>query len=76
MLTHRPGVWTEVDTQGMGRTMRHLAGINIGFPLMLVTVGLSAGAIFRQYSWLQDGLQVIGAVYRKRCRTRRRLASQ
>jgi threonine/homoserine/homoserine lactone efflux protein len=48
---------------GMGRTMRHLAGINIGFPLMLMAVGLGAGAIFRQYPWLQDGLKVIGAVY-------------
>ncbi|AFP32767.1 Cysteine/O-acetylserine efflux protein [Marinobacter sp. BSs20148] len=43
--------------------MRHLAGINIGFPLMLMAVGLGAGDIFRQYPRLQDGLKVIGAVY-------------
>jgi threonine/homoserine/homoserine lactone efflux protein len=48
---------------GMGRTLRHVAGINIGFPLMVVAVGLGAGAIFRQYPGLHDGLQVIGAVY-------------
>lgn len=48
---------------GLSRTMRHLAGINIGFPLMLVAVGMGAGAIFRQYPWLHDGLQVIGVVY-------------
>lgn len=48
---------------GIGRTLRHVAGINIGFPLMVVSVGLGAGAIFRQYPWLHDGLQVIGAVY-------------
>jgi len=48
---------------GMGRTLRHVAGINIGFPLMVVAVGLGAGTIFRQYPGLHDGLQVIGAVY-------------
>ena len=48
---------------GMGRTLRHVAGINIGFPLMVVAVGLGAGAIIRQYPGLHDGLQVIGAVY-------------
>jgi len=48
---------------GIGRTLRHVAGINIGFPLMLVAVGLGAGAIFRRYPGLHDGLQVIGAVY-------------
>ena len=48
---------------GMGRTLRHVAGINIGFPLMLVAVGLGAGAIFRQYPRLHDVLQLIGAVY-------------
>ena len=48
---------------GIGRTLRHVAGINIGFPLMLVAVGLGAGAVFRQYPWLHDGLQVVGALY-------------
>lgn len=48
---------------GMSRTMRHVAGINIGFPLMLVAVGLGFGAVFQQYPWLHNWLQVIGAVY-------------
>lgn len=48
---------------GIGRTMRHVAGINIGFPLMLIAVGVGAGAIFQQYPRLHDVLQVVGALY-------------
>ncbi|PLZ01882.1 LysE family translocator [Burkholderia sp. WAC0059] len=48
---------------GITRTMRHVIGINIGFPLMLIAVGLGAGSVFRRYPSLHDVLQVIGAVY-------------
>lgn len=48
---------------GVGRTMRHVAGINIGFPLMLMAVGVGAGAIFQEYPWLHEVLQIVGAIY-------------
>lgn len=48
---------------GVGRTMRHVAGINIGFPLMLVAVGMGAAAIFQEYPRLHEVLQVVGALY-------------
>lgn len=48
---------------GIGRTLRHVAGINIGFPLMLIAVGLGAGAAFRRYPGLHDVLQAVGALY-------------
>ena len=48
---------------GAARTMRHVIGINIGFPLMLIAVGLGAGVVFHRYPSLHDVLQVVGAVY-------------
>ncbi|WP_084904007.1 LysE family translocator [Burkholderia ubonensis] len=48
---------------GTARTMRHVIGINVGFPLMLIAVGLGAGAVFHRYPSLHDVLQVVGAVY-------------
>ncbi|CDW95191.1 MULTISPECIES: LysE family translocator [unclassified Thiomonas] len=48
---------------GAARTMRHVIGINIGFPLMLIAVGLGAGVAFHRYPSLHDVLQVVGAVY-------------
>lgn len=48
---------------GAARTMRHVIGINVGFPLMLIAVGLGAGVVFRRYPSLHDVLQVVGAVY-------------
>ncbi|MES2937445.1 MAG: LysE family translocator [Pseudomonadota bacterium] len=48
---------------GINRTMRHVVGINIGFPLMLIAIGLGAGALFRSYPQLHTGLQVVGVAY-------------
>lgn len=48
---------------GMARTMRHLIGINIGFPVMLIAVGLGAGALFRDHPSLHTALQLAGALY-------------
>ena len=46
---------------GAARTMRHVAGINVGFPLMLTALG--AGAVFHRFPALHDVLQFAGAVY-------------
>ena len=48
---------------GIGRTMRHVIGINIGFPVMLIAVGLGAGALFHDHPKLYTVLQVAGALY-------------
>jgi threonine/homoserine/homoserine lactone efflux protein len=48
---------------GIARTMRHVIGINVGFPLMLIAVGLGAGAVFHRYPSLHGALQVVGVVY-------------
>ncbi len=48
---------------GIDRTMRHVVGINIGFPLMLIAIGLGAGVVFRAYPQLHTGLQVAGVAY-------------
>ncbi|MGU3781770.1 LysE family translocator [Burkholderia metallica] len=48
---------------GATRTMRHVIGINVGFPLMLIAVGLGAGVVFQRYPSLHDVLQGVGALY-------------
>lgn len=48
---------------GFGRTLRHVIGINIGFPFMLIAVGLGAGALFRDHPQLYTVLQLAGALY-------------
>jgi len=48
---------------GIGRTMRHVIGINIGFPLMLIAVGFGAGAVFHGHPKLYTLLQIAGAIY-------------
>jgi len=48
---------------GISRTMRHVIGINIGFPLMLVAVGLGMGAAFHEYPKLYTVLQVMSIAY-------------
>jgi len=48
---------------GISRTLGHVAGINVGFPLMLIAVGLGAGTLFQRYPGLHDALQILGAFY-------------
>lgn len=48
---------------GFRRTMPHLAGVNLGFMLMLLLVGLGMGQIFAQFPVLYTGMKVLGALY-------------
>ncbi|MBA2675485.1 LysE family translocator [Ramlibacter sp.] len=48
---------------GINRTMRHVVGINVGFPLMLIAIGMGAGALFRAYPQMHTGLQIAGVAY-------------
>ncbi len=57
MLTASGATW------GFRRTVPHLLGITVGFPVMIVLVALGAGGVLRTRPWLQDVLRWIGAAY-------------
>ena len=48
---------------GVRRSLPHLAGIDIGFPLMVIAVGLGAGIVFRQFPVLHTVLKLVGVFY-------------
>jgi threonine/homoserine/homoserine lactone efflux protein len=50
-------------TWGFARTLPHMLGIALGFPLMLVAVSLGAGAALRGEPWVHDVLRWAGAAY-------------
>ncbi|CAN1544393.1 RhtB Putative threonine efflux protein [Rhabdaerophilaceae bacterium] len=48
---------------GLKRTLWHIAGINVGFPLMLLVCGLGLGEVFARYPTVYTALKIIGIVY-------------
>lgn len=50
-------------TFGFRRTIPHMLGVNLGFTLMLVLVGLGLGTLFQQLPWLYTFLKYAGALY-------------
>ncbi|MCG8673384.1 MAG: LysE family translocator [Pseudomonadales bacterium] len=48
---------------GIRRTIPHLLGINIGFPLMVAAIGLGLGHIFVSYPSTHLAVKIAGAVY-------------
>jgi threonine/homoserine/homoserine lactone efflux protein len=48
---------------GLRRTLRHLAGVQIGFAIMLLAVGLGLHAVLAQFPGFYDGLRLVGAAY-------------
>ena len=46
---------------GINRTVPHMLGICVGFPLMVFVVGLGLGEIFTQYPWLKTILKYVAA---------------
>ncbi len=48
---------------GFGRTLPHLAGVAIGFAILLLAVGLGLGGLFTAFPFLHVVLKVVGAVY-------------
>jgi threonine/homoserine/homoserine lactone efflux protein len=50
-------------TWGFRRTVPHIAGVSVGFPLMLLAVAFGLGELLRTRAWLQDGLRWVGAAY-------------
>lgn len=50
-------------TWGFRRTLPHMLGIAIGFPVMLLAVALGAGEVLRAYPWVHEALRWVGAAY-------------
>ena len=50
-------------TWGFRRTLPHMLGISVGFPVMLVAVALGAGELLRARPWAHEALRWIGAAY-------------
>jgi threonine/homoserine/homoserine lactone efflux protein len=48
---------------GFRRTLPHILGVTIGFPLMVFALGLGVGEIFTRYAQIHLALKYIGAVY-------------
>ncbi|TNF87861.1 MAG: LysE family translocator [Gammaproteobacteria bacterium] len=48
---------------GVRRGLPHLAGICIGFPVMLALIGLGFGSLFHLYPILHEIIKIIGITY-------------
>src|SRR5262245_52839392 len=48
---------------GFRRTLPHIAGITIGFGVLVLVLGLGLGAVFTTYPALQTILKYVGAAY-------------
>lgn len=48
---------------GVKRSIPHVVGINIGFPLMVIAVGLGFGGVLRGFPMFYDILRPIGVAY-------------
>lgn len=48
---------------GLRRTLWHIAGINVGFPVMLLLSGLGLGQLFARYPAIYTGMKVVGILY-------------
>jgi threonine/homoserine/homoserine lactone efflux protein len=50
-------------TYGLRRSLDHAIGINVGFPLMTIAIGLGLGEVLREWPGVYDVLRPIGAAY-------------
>jgi threonine/homoserine/homoserine lactone efflux protein len=48
---------------GLKRTLWHVAGINVGFPVMLLLTGLGLGQVFARFPVIYTVLKVVGILY-------------
>jgi len=48
---------------GFARTIPHMAGIGIGFMLMVALVGLGLGTLFDALPWLHGAIKIAGMAY-------------
>ncbi|MEA1880497.1 MAG: LysE family translocator [Campylobacterota bacterium] len=50
-------------TFGYKKTLAHIVGVMVGFPIMIIAVGLGLGTVFELYSMVYNVLKVIGITY-------------
>jgi len=50
-------------TFGYKKTLAHIVGVMVGFPMMIIAVGLGMGTVFDMYPSLYDVLKVVGIGY-------------
>jgi threonine/homoserine/homoserine lactone efflux protein len=50
-------------TFGYKRTIPHALGVNFGFPIMLICVGLGVGELFKVFPFIYTILKVVGISY-------------
>ena len=48
---------------GLRRTLPHMFGVNAGFVLMIVLIGIGFGQLFERFPWLHVVLKVAGVLY-------------
>lgn len=48
---------------GLRRTLPHMAGVSVGFLVLILCVGLGLGGLFLAYPLLHDVLKVLGGAY-------------
>jgi threonine/homoserine/homoserine lactone efflux protein len=48
---------------GFARTMPQMLGVSVGFPAMMVALGLGLGEIFRLVPWVHEALRYVGAAF-------------
>lgn len=48
---------------GVKKSMPHLFGICVGFPAMVMVVGLGLGFIFERYAFIHELIKVVGILY-------------
>ena len=50
-------------TYGFRRTLPHVLGISVGFPVMVLLVGLGLGSVFVAYPVVHKALKIVGVAY-------------
>jgi len=50
-------------TFGYKKTLAHIIGVMVGFPIMIMAVGLGLGSVFTMYPFVYDVLKVVGILY-------------
>ena len=48
---------------GFGRTLPHMAGVSIGFVVLLLAVGAGMGSLLATLPWLYTALKIAGGLY-------------
>lgn len=48
---------------GVKASLPHLLGICLGFPIMVLLVGIGFGVVFQHYPWLHLLIKIVGIIY-------------